>query len=250
MSGREQRLLGRIVLVTGASSGIGESVAVTAGSEGAVVIAAARRLQRLERVVERIVGDGGRALALELDVADDESIARAMELVRTAHGRLDALVNCAGVISAGRLGEGDWQHWQTSIDTTFVGLVLVTQAALPLLIPSTCGHIVNISSTAARRPNAGSSAYAAAKAGVNVFTEQLRRELGPSGIRVTLVAPGLVGTELFEHLPDEATKERFRQRFRTLTPLQPSDIAAAIVDALAQPALVSISELVIEPATP
>jgi NADP-dependent 3-hydroxy acid dehydrogenase YdfG len=234
----------RVVLVTGASSGIGAAIARSAARAGATVIAAARRVDRLAR----LAAEHTAVTPLALDVADPAAPARAADAIAARHGRLDALINAAGIMRAGFVGVDDPADWVPAFETNFVGLVLLTRACLPLLSASGRGHVVNVSSTASRRPNPGSGAYAGSKAAVNAFSNALRRELAPVGIRVTVALPGLVESELFTHFRDEGTRERYRKRFGAMTPLQPDDVASAIVHALALPANVSLSELVIEPA--
>jgi NADP-dependent 3-hydroxy acid dehydrogenase YdfG len=241
-----KKLSGRVVLVTGASSGIGEGVALAFAAEGATVVAAGRRADRVTALAQRIVTGGGTAMPLELDVTDETKTRSGIEQIRERYGRLDVLVNNAGIMLSARVGDADPADWRTMIDANLFGLMLVTHAALPLL-KANGGHIFNVSSISARLANAGSPGYAASKAAVGAFTESLRKELSSQGVRVSLVMPGIVETELFTHLKDEATKERFGNMIRAMTPLQPADIANAIVFANLQPAHVSINELIIRP---
>lgn len=234
----------RIILVTGASSGIGEGIALALAAAGATVVVAARRAERIAILAQRIADYGGTALAVELDVLDDSSIARGIERIRTTYGRLDGLVNNAGVLGRGAAGDADISEWRPSIETNLLGAMLVTHTALPLLNAATGGaDIVNISSTAARSPNAGSAPYGAAKAGLNAFTESLRKEVAPQGMRVTVVQPGLVTTEFYSHQPGDVRRPWMKE----LDPLLPSDVGDAIVFVLSQPRRVNINELMIRP---
>ena len=241
-----KKLSGHVVLVTGASSGIGEGVALAFAAEGATVVAAGRRADRVAALADRIVKSGGTAMPLELDVTDETKTRSGIERIRHRYGRLDVLVNSAGIMLSARVADADPTDWRTMIDANLFGLMLVTHAALPLL-KANGGHIFNVSSISARLANAGSPGYAASKAAVGAFSESLRKELSSQGVRVTVVMPGIVETELFSHLKDEATKERFGNMIRAMTPLQPADIANAIVFANLQPPHVSINELVIRP---
>lgn len=243
----EKRLAGRVVLVTGASSGIGEGAALALAAEGATVVAAARRADRLAGLVRRIAGAGGTASALELDVSDEPGIEQAVATLRERYVRLHGLVNSAGVMLSARVADAAVDEWHRMVDVNLMGLMLVTHAVLPLIPPDDGAQIVNISSISARLANPGSPAYAATKAGVGAFTESLRKELSPKGIRVTLVMPGIVETELFTHISDAATRERFGNMIKAMVPLQPADIASAIVYAMTQPPHVSVNELIIRP---
>jgi NADP-dependent 3-hydroxy acid dehydrogenase YdfG len=242
-----KRLAGHVVLVTGASSGIGAGTALAFAAEGATVVPAARRAERLTSLGQKIAAAGGEAFPLELDVVDEAQVARGIARIRERYGRLDGLVNSAGIMLSAKVADADTQDWRTMLDTNLHGLMLVTHAALPLMRMHPGGHVFNVSSISARLMNAGSPAYAASKAGVGAFTESLRKELSPLGMRVTLVMPGIVETELFSHVKDAATRERFGSMLRAMTPLQPADIANAIVYSYVQPQHVSINELVIRP---
>lgn len=239
------RLADRVVLVTGASSGIGEGAALALAAEGATVVAAARRVDRLQALVERLRVAGGDGMAVTLDVLDDASIAHAMESIAAAYGRLHGLVNSAGVLGRGGALDPVASGWRSSIATNLLGPMLVTHAALPLLKASDCADVVNVSSTVTRGlgPNAGSAPYGAAKAGINAFSESLRKELAPLGIRITVVMPGLVESEFFTHAAGDVRRGWMKE----IVPLQPADVAGAIVFALTQPPHVSINELVIRP---
>lgn len=247
MSETGKRLSGRVVLVTGASSGIGEGTALALAAEGASVVVAGRRAGHVAKLAQRIAEGGGDALSLELDVTSGAAIARAIEEIRARYGRLDGLVNSAGIMLSARVADADPEDWRTMLDINLLGLMEVTRAALPLLKENGGGDIFNISSISARLANAGSPAYAATKAGLGAFNESLRKETFRDGIRVTLVMPGIVETELFTHLKDPATRERFGGMMKALTPLQPSDIGNAIVYVMSQPPHVSINEIVMRP---
>jgi NADP-dependent 3-hydroxy acid dehydrogenase YdfG len=240
-------LAGQVALVTGASSGIGEAAARALAERGATVLAAARRAERLRGLVEEITASRGTAEAIELDVRDDAQIDRAVQGVRDRYGRLNILVNSAGVMLSAAVAVAKTADWRRMIDTNLTGLMLMTHAVLPLMLERKSGHIVNVSSVGARLQNAGSPAYSATKNGVGAFSESLRKECAKSGIRVTLLMPGLVETELFSHVDDAAVRARFGAMLESMTPLQPQDIASAIVYAVEQPAHVSINEMLIRP---
>ena len=162
-------------------------------------------------------------------------------------GRIDSVVNSAGVMLSARTADASVLDWQRMFDTNVLGLMAVTHAAFAVMKAQGGGHVVNISSVSARLANAGSPGYAATKSAVNTFSESLRKEGTSVNVRVTVVSPGIVETELFDHPADEATRARFRQMLDSMTPLTPADVAAAVVYALAQPAHVSVSEIVLRP---
>jgi clavulanate-9-aldehyde reductase len=230
-----------IVLVTGASSGVGRATALALAAEGVTVVAVARSIERVQALVQQIERTGGTALGLQLDILDERAVAGAVERIGATYGHLDGLVNCAGVAGKGYACDRDASSWRASIGTNLLGPMFVTRAALPLLRRSSAAHVVNISSTAALHLNAGNAPYVAAKAGLNAFTESLRKEVAPFGIRVTLISPGLIESEFFER---GAQPSPFRDDIK---PLQPADLANIITFAMRQPVHVSINELVVRP---
>lgn len=237
----------RVVLVTGASSGIGAATAMRLAALGATVVATARREERVIALARQIVDAGGSAIPLTLDVTDQQQISTVMDRIHAGYGRLDVLVNSAGIMQSARIAEADPNDWREMIDANLLGLMLVTQAALPLLKASKAGHVFNISSIAARLANPGSPCYAATKAAVSAFNEALRKDLAQHRIRVTAILPGLVQTEALDAIRDPATKERFAAMARSIEPLQGEDIANAIAFAYGQPPRVCVGELVIRP---
>ena len=241
------RFDGHISLVTGASSGIGAAIARALAAEGATVVAIARRADRLAALTAEIEAAGGTAAALELDVADRASVAKRIAGVAERFGRIDSVVNSAGVMLSARTADASVLDWQRMFATNVLGLMAVTHAAFAVMRAQGGGHVVNISSVSARLANAGSPGYAATKSAVNTFSESLRKEGTSVNVRVTVVSPGIVETELFDHPADEATRARFRQMLDSMTPLTPADVAAAVVYALSQPAHVSVSEIVLRP---
>jgi NADP-dependent 3-hydroxy acid dehydrogenase YdfG len=239
-------LADRVVAITGASSGIGEATALALAAAGAKVALAARRADRLEDIVRRIEAAGGEAVAIPTDVADES---QANAFVRTAaerFGRLDALVNNAGVMQLGPIDGAPTDEWRRMVDVNIFGVLYCTHAALPIMREAGGGHIVNVSSVGGKVVGTYSGVYSLTKFGLGAFTEALRRESIAAGIRVTLVVPGSTATELRSHTREEVLAETV-QAFAGVTPLDPADIAAAIVSALAQPPNVSVSEIVVRP---
>jgi NADP-dependent 3-hydroxy acid dehydrogenase YdfG len=239
-------LSGSVVAITGASSGIGEATALMCARAGAAVALAARRADRIEELARRIEEDGGRAIALPTDVADERQARAFVEHAYERLGRLDALVNNAGVMLLGPVEGADTEHWRRMIDANLYGVLYCAHAALPVMREQGSGHIVNVSSVAGRRASAGAAVYNMTKFGVTAFSEALRQEALNSNVRVTVVEPGLVATELMTH-NDDAIRDMAAKRFEGVTPLTSEDIADVIVHALTRPAHVAINEVLVLP---
>lgn len=243
------KLTGKIALVTGASSGIGEATALALAAEGARVAIAARRVDRLEEVAKRIQQQGGEALVMEIDVTDESKARDMVARTQKQWGRLDILVNNAGVMLLGPITGANVDDWQRMVNINLLGLMYATHEALPVMQKQGNGHIVNISSVAGRTARAGSGGYNATKWGVNAFSEALRQELAQrkEHIRVTLIEPGAVATELVSHITHEDTRHATEEWAKSMTPLQAEDIAAAILYAVTQPERVNVNEILIRP---
>jgi NADP-dependent 3-hydroxy acid dehydrogenase YdfG len=240
-------LSGRVVAITGASSGIGEATALMCAQAGASVALGARRTDRIEALAAQIEESGGAAIAMPVDISSEE---QAVGFVRAAHerlGRLDALVNNAGVMLLGPVEGADTAEWRQMIEVNCLGLLYCTHAALPLMREQGSGHIVNVASVAGRRASLGSGVYNMTKWGVVGFSEALRQEALHANIRVTVVEPGFVETELLDpnaqYVQDAAAK--LKQEIGDV--LRAEDIADAIVHALAAPPHVSINEVLVRP---
>lgn len=240
-------LKGKVAIVTGASSGIGEATAKQLAAAGAKVAVAARRKDRLEKLVGDIEKDGGTALAIETDVTDRQAGERLVKRLVDEWGQLDIIVNNAGVMLNGMVKDSPIEDWEQMVQLNLMGLIYLTRLALPELI-KTKGHIVNVSSVAGRTARAGSAVYNATEWGVNAFTEALRQELvqDKTGVRTTLIEPGAVDTELQSHLRPEV-HEGFKQTFSEVTLLTADDIAEAILFAVSRPAYVNVNEILIRP---
>lgn|GEM_PF-260222 len=236
-------LEGKVALVTGAASGIGEATAVALARAGASVALVARRAERLAALAERIGEASGTAAALPGDVTVEPE--RIVERTIERFGALDLVVNSAGVMLLAPVREATAAEWRRMIDVNLVALMAVTRATLPHL--GRGGHIVNIASLAGRLANPNASGYAATKFGVVGFSEAVRREVFSAGIRVTVIEPGIVATELGDHIENAAMKDNLRARTAQLEPLRAEDIAEAVRYAVTQPPHVNVNEIVVRP---
>jgi NADP-dependent 3-hydroxy acid dehydrogenase YdfG len=243
-------LQGRAVAITGATSGIGEATALAAVRAGASVALAGRRADRLDELARRIADEGGTAVALPTDVSVEDEARAFVQHAYEQLGRLDALVNNAGVMLLGPVMGADTNEWRQMIEVNCLGLLYCTHAALPVMAEAGGGHIVNIASTAGRRARLGAGVYNLTKFGVVGFSEALRQEALHAGIRVTVVEPGYVETELQGHNTNPIVvqaMEKARERLGDDGVLQSDDIARTIVFVLSQPDHVALTEVMVLP---
>src|SRR5579862_4626565 len=241
---------GTVALVTGASSGIGAAAAAALAAQGAAVALAARRGDRLEEVAAGIKDQGGTALVLECDVTDERQATGAVERTVADLGRLDTLINNAGVMLLGPAADAPLAEWQQMVQLNVLGLLYCAHAALPHLLraaadePRQVADMVNISSVAGRFARTGNGVYALTKFGVGAFSESLRQELAKQYVRVSLVEPGATATELSSHNRPEvlaAIRNQFGQR------MEAGDIADAITYIVTRPRHVAVNEMLIRP---
>jgi NADP-dependent 3-hydroxy acid dehydrogenase YdfG len=239
---------GKVAIITGASSGIGEATAEALAGEGAAVALVARRHDRLVELAGRIESAGGRALAIEADVSDHGQVEALIGQTAGQLGGLHILVNNAGLMLLGPVDGADVEQWRRMVDVNLLGLLYCTREALPAIRDSGGGHIVNVSSVAGRQATLGAAVYNMTKWGVTGFSEALRQEALHSNIRVTCIEPGFVDTELQGHnehpMVIEAT-EKMREEIGDL--LEAEDIARAILYAVSQPEHVAINEVLVRP---
>jgi NADP-dependent 3-hydroxy acid dehydrogenase YdfG len=207
---------------------------------------AARRADRIELLRQRIVEDGGQAIAVPTDVSEEIQARGFVERTHAELGRLDVLVNNAGVMLLGPIENAPTEEWRRMIDANVYGVLYCTHAALPLMRAQGSGHIINVSSVAGRIARAGSGVYNLTKFGVGAFSESLRQEAVGLGVRVTLVEPGAVATELAGHNRPPVL-EQMAKNFQGVTPLESEDIAGAVLYAIGQPPNVSVNEVLIRP---
>jgi NADP-dependent 3-hydroxy acid dehydrogenase YdfG len=246
----QQILRGTAALVTGASSGVGAAAASALAAQGAAVALAARRRDRLDTLAAGIKDQGGTALVLECDITDQQQAAAAVDRTVTELGRLDTLINNAGVMLLGPAAGAPLDEWQQMVELNVLGLLYCAHAALPHLLhaagdePRQVADIVNISSVAGRHARTGNGVYALTKFGVGAFSESLRQELARQYVRVSLVEPGATATELASHNRPEvlaAIRNQFGQR------MEAGDIADAITYIVTRPRHVAVNEMLIRP---
>lgn len=242
-----RHLDGKVALVTGASSGIGEATALALASLGAKVAVAARRGDRLEALARRIESLRSEALVVEGDVSVETEARAMVDRTLARWDRLDILINNAGVMLLEPVDTAPEENWRRMLLVNVMGLMVVTQAALPAMRKRRDGHIVNISSTAGRVANPTAAAYAATKFGVVGFSEALRKEVFKDNIRVTVIEPGAVATELREHITHAETKQTIENWVNSMRQLRSEDVAAAIVYAVSQPPHVNVNEILLRP---
>jgi NADP-dependent 3-hydroxy acid dehydrogenase YdfG len=246
-------LAGTVALVTGASSGIGAATAVELAEHGARVALVARRSERIGELAAKIsLGERGRATAITADITSEPAARGAVEQTVTEFGRLDILVNNAGVMLLGPAAGAPLDQWQEMVNLNLLGLLYCAHAALPHLLaaaqdsPRQVADLVNVSSVAGRTMRAGSAVYNATKHGVGAFSEALRQEITRQHVRVSVIEPGSVDTDLISHNRPEI-QEQQRERFAHTQKLSAADIAETIAFVVSRPRHMSINEVLVRP---
>lgn len=240
-------LTGKVALVTGASSGIGEATALALAAEGVSVAISGRRRERLDSLVERIVAAGGKALALPGDVSIEADATASVTDTVAAFGRLDILVNSAGVNEAGGIETLTSEQWQRVIDINLMGTIHVCRAAFPVMKAQGSGDIINISSTAGRRAGWRFASYSTSKFGLTGFTESLRQEAGQVGIRVSIIEPGATATDIASSISDPQWRDMIQQHTHKEGAMAPSDIVDGILLAVHLPRRANATRILIQP---
>ena len=246
-------LAGTVALVTGASSGIGAATAVALADSGATVALAARRRERLDAVAASIRDQGGTALSLEVDITDLEQAGTAVQRTVGELGRLDTLVNNAGIMLLGPALDAPTDEWERMVALNVLGSLYVTRAAIPHLVQAAAGEprqvadIVSISSTAGRVARPGAGVYSLTKFGIGAFSESLRQELIGQRVRVSLIEPGTVDTELVTHVRDDI-REAAQSTLDSIQPLRPEDIADAVNYIVSRDRRVAVNEMLVRAA--
>jgi NADP-dependent 3-hydroxy acid dehydrogenase YdfG len=243
---------GTVALVTGASSGIGEATAEILAQHGAAVALVARRIDRLDDLAAKLKSDGAPVLPIQADVANRDEAYDAVDRVAAEFGRLDIVINNAGVMLLGPIENAPVEEWERMVNVNLLGLLYCSKAALPHLLKAADGEprgvadLVNVSSVAGRVPRLGSGVYNATKHAVGAFSESLRQEVTGRHVRVSLVEPGAVTTELVSHNRPEI-RDRMSQRFAGTQRMDAADIADVIGYIVSRPRHVAINEVLVRP---
>lgn len=238
-------IAGKIVAITGASSGIGRATALLLAGHGAVVMLGARNEDGLRAVAERITADGGRAVFKATDVRRRNDLEELVALAVEQGGRLDVIVNCAGIGPISRFDALDVEAWDAMIDVNLRGTLYGIAAALPVFARQGSGHVVNVISTAGIKMVPTMGVYAATKNAVRTATEILRQEAGPN-LRVTEVSPGMIATNFGDGITDQPTKAAIDEQVAAIA-IPPEAIARGILYAIDQPPEVDVGSIVIRP---
>ncbi len=239
---------GKTIIITGASSGIGEATGKKLSQEGANVVLSARREDKLNSLKDEIVKNGGMALVVPADVTKKEDFKKVVSSTLEEFGSIDGIINNAGLMPLSYVKNLHTDEWDKMIDVNIKGVTNGVSAVLPTMMEQKSGNIVNISSSAAHKYYPGGAVYCATKAAVRMFTEGLRAELAPHyGINVTSIDPGFVSTELTDTITDDEIKKDMEPMFKELTPLQAEDIAEAIYYSLSQPKRANVNDVYIMP---
>jgi NADP-dependent 3-hydroxy acid dehydrogenase YdfG len=235
----------KVVAITGASSGIGEATALLLASRGAKVVLGARRPERLQALVDKIVAAGGEATYIKTDVKQRNDLSNMVALAIEKYGKLDVLINNAGVGPISMMDELRVEDWEDMIDINVKGVLYGIAAALPIFRQQGFGHFVNIASTAAYKIVPTMAVYAATKSAVRFISEGLRQEAGDK-LRVTIISPGIINTEFIESMTNKEIKAQITEAMGKIG-IPPEAIANAIAYAIEQPANVDVSEIIVRP---
>jgi len=237
---------GKVVVITGASSGLGEATARLLSAQGASVVLGARRIDRLRVLADELSRRGGKALAVPTDVIQCDQVKRLVDAAVQTYGRIDVMINNAGLMPQALLERLKIDEWNQMIDVNIKGVLYGIAAALPHMKQQKAGHFINVSSVAGHRVGPGFAVYAATKYAVRALSEGLRQEVKPYNIRTTVISPGAVATELPNTVTDPQAAERIR-KFYAEVAIPAESFARAVVFAMSQPEEVDVNEILFRP---
>jgi len=236
---------GKVVVITGASSGLGEATARLLSAQGASVVLGARRVDRIQSLADELTGSGGKALAIPTDVTHYDQVKRLVDAAVQTYGRVDVMINNAGLMPHSPLERLKIDDWNRTIDVNIKGMLYGIAAALPYMKQQQAGHIINVSSVAGHKVRPSSAVYAATKAAVLVISEGLRQEVKPYNIRTTVISPGAVATELPNSVTEPDIAENVRKSYEIAIPAE--SFARAVAFAMSQPEEVDVNEILFRP---
>jgi NADP-dependent 3-hydroxy acid dehydrogenase YdfG len=237
---------GKVVVITGASSGLGAAAARHLASLGATVVLGARRVDRIQALAKELIARGNQALAVETDVTQFDQVQRLVDTAVQTYGRIDVIINNAGLMPQSPLDRRKIEDWNRTIDVNIKGVLYGIGAVLPNMQKQRSGHIINVSSVAGHKVRAGGVVYAATKHAVRVISEGLREEVKPYDIRTTVISPGAVDTELTDSITEPDVAENMK-KFYAQVALPADSFARAVAFAISQPAEVDINEILYRP---
>jgi NADP-dependent 3-hydroxy acid dehydrogenase YdfG len=236
---------GKVIVITGASSGLGEATARLLSAQGASVVLGARRIDRIQSLADELTGMGGKAIAISTDVTDYAQVKKLVDSAVQKYGRIDVMINNAGLMPHSPLERLKIDDWNRTIDVNIKGVLYGIAAALPYMKQQKAGHIINVSSVAGHKVRAGGVVYAATKHAVRVLSEGLRQEVKPYNIRTTVISPGAVATELPNSVTEPDIAENVRKSYEIAIPAE--SFARAVVFAMSQPEEVDVNEILFRP---
>ena len=237
---------GKIVVITGASSGLGEATARLLSAEGASVVLGARRVERIQSLANELTGRGGKALAVTTDVTHCDQVKKLVDMAVQTYGRIDVMINNAGLMPHSPLERLKIDDWNRTIDVNIKGVLYGIAAALPYMEQQKAGHIINVSSVAGHKVRPGSAVYAATKHAVRVISEGLRQEVKSYNIRTTVISPGAVATELPNSVTEPDIAESIHKFYEEIA-IPAESFARAVAFAMSQPEDVDVNEILFRP---
>jgi NADP-dependent 3-hydroxy acid dehydrogenase YdfG len=236
----------KVVVITGASSGLGEATARLLSARGASVVLGARRQDRIQALARELTATGGKAIAMMTDVTDRARVKKLVDAAVREYGRVDVMINNAGLMPQAPLERLNIDEWERTIDVNLKGVLYGIAAALPYMQQQKSGHFINVSSVAGHKVGPGFAVYAATKFGVRALSEGLRQEVKPYNIRTTIISPGAVATELLDSVTDPDAAARVRA-FYAAAAIPADSFARTVAFAISQPDEVDINEIVFRP---